>query len=81
VTGGRRLEGRGEWEPNQILLYEPAYVPSSNPKAKTLEECDEHSKQERINDPLEVMNVIEKELDQLDIWLAKYDQNSEWTSD
>jgi hypothetical protein len=32
MTGG----GGGEWEPNQILLQERTYVPSSNPKSKTL---------------------------------------------
>jgi hypothetical protein len=32
---GRRSEGGGgEWEPNQILLQEPTYVPRSNLKAK-----------------------------------------------
>jgi hypothetical protein len=33
----------GEREPNQILLQEPAYVSSSNPKAKILQEGDEHT--------------------------------------
>jgi hypothetical protein len=33
---GRQPGGGGEWEPNQILLLEPAYVPSSIFKAKTL---------------------------------------------
>jgi hypothetical protein len=32
ATGG----GGGEREPNQILLQELVYVPSSNPKAKIL---------------------------------------------
>jgi hypothetical protein len=60
VTGG------GEREPNQILLQELAYVSSSNPKAKTLKEGDEHTNQQHINNPLEVMNAVEKEWDQLD---------------
>jgi hypothetical protein len=29
--------GRGEWEPNQIVLQELAYVSGSNHKAKTLQ--------------------------------------------
>jgi hypothetical protein len=65
---------------NQILLQEPAYVPSSNPKAKTIKEGDEHTNQQHINNPLEVMNVAEKEWDQLDTRLVKYGQNSERTS-
>jgi hypothetical protein len=65
---------------NQILLQEPAYVPSSNHKAKTIQEGDEHTNQQHINNPLEVMNVAEKEWDQLDTRLVKYGQNSERTS-
>jgi hypothetical protein len=42
-------------------LPEPAYVPSSNPKAKTLQEGDEHTKEHHINDPIKVTNVAEKE--------------------
>jgi hypothetical protein len=64
--------GRGEWEPNQILLQESAYVPSSNPKAKTLQESDEHTNQQCINHPLKVMNTSEKEWDQLDTQLVRY---------
>jgi hypothetical protein len=33
----------GEREPNQILLQEPTYVSTSNSKAKTLQEGDEHT--------------------------------------
>jgi hypothetical protein len=55
----------------------PAYVPSLNPKAKTLQECDEHTNQQCRNDPLEDMNAAEKEWHQLDTRLAKYGQNSE----
>jgi hypothetical protein len=58
-------------------MQELAYVPSSNPKAKTLQESDEHTNQQHINDPLKVMNAAEKEWDQLDTRLARYDQNSE----
>jgi hypothetical protein len=43
--GPREAAGGGEWEPNQILLQELVYVPSSNPKVKTLQEGDEHTKQ------------------------------------
>jgi hypothetical protein len=58
-------------------MQELAYVPSSNPKAKTLQESNEHTNQQHRNDPLKVMNTAEKEWDQLDTWLARYDQNSE----
>jgi hypothetical protein len=67
----------GEWEPIKILMQEPAYVPSSNPKVKTLQESDEHTNQQHRNDPLKDMNAAEKECDQLDARLARYDQNSE----
>jgi hypothetical protein len=66
----------GEWEPIKILIQELTYVPSSNHKAKTLQESDEHTNQQHKNDPLKVMNVAEKECDQLDTRLARYDQNS-----
>jgi hypothetical protein len=72
---GRRTEG-GEWELNQILLQESTYVPSSNPKAKTMQEGDKHINQHLRNDHLEVTNAVEKELDQLDTRLVKYSQNS-----
>jgi hypothetical protein len=78
--GRRPKGGGGEREPNQFLLQEPGYVPSSNPKAKTLQEADEHTNQQRRNDPLEVTNAAEKESDQLDTRLAKYGQNRERTS-
>jgi hypothetical protein len=61
-------------------MQELAFVPSSNPKAKTLKESDEHTNQQHKNDPLKVMNASEKEWDQLDTQLARYDQNSEQTS-
>jgi hypothetical protein len=53
--------GEGEWELNQILLQELTYVPSSNPKAKTLQEGDEHNNQKRRNDHLKVTNAVKKE--------------------
>jgi hypothetical protein len=71
--------GGGEWEPIKILMQELAYVPSSNPKAKTLQESYEHTNQQHRNDPVKVMNTAEKERDQLDTRLARYDQNSEQT--
>jgi hypothetical protein len=49
----------------KILLQELAYVPSSILKAKSLQECDEHTNQQHRNDPLEVTNAAEK-WDQLD---------------
>jgi hypothetical protein len=60
-------------------MQELAYVRSSNPKAKTLQKSDEHTNQQHRNDLLKVMNAAEKEWDQLDTWLARYDQNSEQT--
>jgi hypothetical protein len=60
-------------------MQELTYVPSSNPKAKTLQERDEHTNQQHRKDPLKVINSAEKEWDQLDTWLARYDQNSEQT--
>jgi hypothetical protein len=42
-------------------MQELAYVPSSNPKAKSLQESDKHTNQLQRNDPLKVMNVTEKE--------------------
>jgi hypothetical protein len=58
-------------------MQELAYIPSSNPKAKTQQESDEHINQQHRNDSLKVMNAAEKEWDQLDTRLARYDQNSE----
>jgi hypothetical protein len=60
----------------KFLLQEPAYVLSSNPKAKTLEEGDECTKEQSRNNSLKVMNMVEKEWDQMDTQLAKYGQNS-----
>jgi hypothetical protein len=77
TRGGRG--GGGEWEPIKILRQELAYVPSSNPKVETQQQSDEHSIQHHRNDPLKVMNAVEKECDQLDTRLARYDQNSEQT--
>jgi hypothetical protein len=60
-------------------MQELVYVLSSNSKAKTLQESDEHTNQQHRNDSLKVINIAEKEWDQLDTRLAKYDQNSEQT--
>jgi hypothetical protein len=68
ATGG----GGGERESNQILLQQVAYVLSSNTKAKTLQEHNEHTNQHHRNDPLEVMNATEKEWGELDTRLARY---------
>jgi hypothetical protein len=50
---------------NQFHLQELAYVPCSNPKAKTLQEGDEHTNKQHKNDPIEVMNAVDKEWGQL----------------
>jgi hypothetical protein len=42
-------------------MQELTYVPSSNPKSKTLQKSDEHINQQHRNDPLKVMNAEEKE--------------------
>jgi hypothetical protein len=44
-------------------MQELAHVPSLNPKAKTLQESDEHTNQQHRNDPLTVMNTTKKEYD------------------
>jgi hypothetical protein len=41
-------------------MQELGYVPSSNPKAKTLQENDEYSNQHHRNVPLKVLNAIKK---------------------
>jgi hypothetical protein len=58
---GMRPEAGGEREPNKFLLQELAYVISSIPKSKTLQEGDEHTNQQRKNNPLKVMNASKKE--------------------
>jgi hypothetical protein len=69
--------GGGEWEPIKIHMQELTYFPCSNPKAKTLQKSDEHTNQQHRNKTLKVINAAEKEWDQLDTRLARYDQNSE----
>jgi hypothetical protein len=66
-----------KWESNQILLQELTYVLSSILKAKTLQECDEHTNQQCRNYPLEVTNAAEKEWDQFDTWLVRYGKDRE----
>jgi hypothetical protein len=58
-------------------MQELAYAWSSNHKAKTLQESDEHNNQHNRNDLLKIINAAEKEWGQLDTRLARYDQNSE----
>jgi hypothetical protein len=72
---GRRPKG-GERKLNQILFQEPAYVPSLNSNAKSLQEGDKYTNQYHRDDPLEVTNAAEKEYDRLDTQLARYEQNS-----
>jgi hypothetical protein len=48
-------------------------------QVQTLKESDEHTNQQHRNDPLKVMNAVEKEWDQLETQLARYEQNSEQT--
>jgi hypothetical protein len=79
IEGLEKVTRGSEWEPIKILMQELAYVPSSNHKFKTLQESDEHTNQLHRKDPLKIMNIAEKEWDQLDTRLARYDQNSEQT--
>jgi hypothetical protein len=58
--GPKEATGGGEREPNQILLHEPTYVSSTNPKANALQEGNEYTNQYRRNDPLKVMNAAKK---------------------
>jgi hypothetical protein len=64
---------------NQNSYARTYLCPKCKPKAKTLQESDEHTNQKHGNDPLKVMNAMEKEWDQLDTRLARYDQNSKQT--
>jgi hypothetical protein len=41
-------------------MQELAYVQRSNPKAKTLQESDEHTNEQHRHDPLKVMNTAKK---------------------
>jgi hypothetical protein len=61
IEGLEKATRGGEWEPIKILMQELAYVPSSNPKAKTLQESDEYTNQHHRNDPVKVMNIAKKE--------------------
>jgi hypothetical protein len=42
-------------------MQELTYILSSNSKAKTLQESDEHTNQQHRNDPLKVINAAKKE--------------------
>jgi hypothetical protein len=57
----KSTRGGGEWESIKTITQELAYVPSLNPKTKTLQESDEHTNQQHRNDPLKVINAEEKE--------------------
>jgi hypothetical protein len=61
---------------NQNSYARTDICPKFKPKVKTLQESDEHTNQQYRNDPLKIMNAAEKECDQLDTQLARYDQNS-----
>jgi hypothetical protein len=62
---------------NQNSYARTGLCPKFKPKDKILQESDEHTNQQHRNDLLKVINVTEKEWDQLNTWLARYDQNSE----
>jgi hypothetical protein len=64
---------------NQNFYARTGLCPKFKPKAKTLKESDKHTNQQHKNDPLKAMNATEKEWDQLDTRLARYNQNSEQT--
>jgi hypothetical protein len=46
---------------NQNSSIEPDLCPKFKPKAKILQESDEHTNQQFRNDPLKVINIMEKE--------------------
>jgi hypothetical protein len=48
---------------NQNSYARTGLCPKFKPKAKTLQESDEHTKKQHRNDPLKVMNAAEKEWD------------------
>jgi hypothetical protein len=48
---------------NQNSYARASICPKFKPKAKTLQEGDEHTNQQDRNDPLKVMNAAEKEWD------------------
>jgi hypothetical protein len=62
ATGG----GGGEWEPNQILLQEPAYVSNSKPQETSM-----------LEDPNGITKPAIEEWDQSNLRLINYAQNSE----
>jgi hypothetical protein len=62
---------------NQNSYARTGLCPKFKPKAKILQESDEHTNQQHRNDLLKVINITEKEWDQLNTWLVRYDQNNE----
>jgi hypothetical protein len=55
---------RGRWMgANQNSYVRTGVCLKFKPKDKTLEESDEHTNQQHRNDPLKVMNAVEKEWD------------------
>jgi hypothetical protein len=46
-------------------MQELTYVPSSNPKAKTLQESNEHTNQQHRNDPPQSYECSEKRMESI----------------
>jgi hypothetical protein len=63
---------------NQNSYARTGICPKFKPQSQNPAKSDEHTNQHG-NDPLKVINTAEKECDQLDTQLARYDQNSEQT--
>jgi hypothetical protein len=58
------MQPEGGWMgANQNSYARASICPKFKPKAKTLQEGDEHTNQQDRNDPLKVMNAAEKEWD------------------
>jgi hypothetical protein len=62
---------------NQNSDARTSLCPKFKPQSQTLQESDEHTNQQHRNDPLNVLNIAEKEWDQMETQLTRYDQNSE----
>jgi hypothetical protein len=73
--------GGGEWESNQILLYELTYVPISNPNPKPCKKVMNTPTNNIEMIPLKLRMHQKKNEIKLDTRFIKYGQNSERTLD
>jgi hypothetical protein len=68
---------KGVNESQSKFLCRTDLCPKFKPQSQNPAKSDEHANQHHRNDPLKVINAADKECDQLDIRLARYNQNSE----